>query len=475
MVVGCEIRIEDLRRVFLADLFGDLVLELVVVVEEVADEVEHLACADEVLARFVAAAAEVEDLEDVVLIFEERQDFGLVGLCPAGQEIIQFLRRDLHEDILGDVVEFCDVEQGAGGAHLLKGEREFVAVCVRVGHAPFLVVGVEDGQQVFADGERMVAELLVEVECEFRVLSLGELALVAVLVDLHQDGGVAVHRHFKAECCEQFVVDRQAGEPLFAADDVGHAHQVVVAGVREVVGRQAHRLDDDDILEVLRHGEFAADGILHVDLRRLFRIALGAQTDDGCFTGVEVRLHFFDRQVAALGEAAVDAGSELLRFLFRADSSDLLFGHEAGIRLAFCDELLGEAAVQRAAVALVVGTVIADLAFLGSAFVEVDPEIVQTVDDGFDCAFHKALVVGVLDAQQEQAAVLVGEALIDERTVQVAQMDEAGRARSKTGHRGACRKVAGGIHRLIVFRGLVDVREKQVCKFLIVHNVSPYV
>ena len=54
----------------------------------------------------------------------------------------------------------------------------------------------------------------------------------------------------------------------------------------------------------------------------------------------------------------------------------------------------------------------------------------------------------------------MGEAFIDESTVEVAEMDEARRTRTESRDLGALRQVARRIHRFDVGRRLRDIREK---------------
>lgn len=95
--------------------------------------------------------------------------------------------------------------------------------------------------------------------------------------------------------------------------------------------------------------------------------------------------------------------------------------------------------------------------------------MVEDADDGLHAALHRALEVGVLDAQEKDAAALVGQTLADDGAEQVAQMHKAGGAWRDAGDLCALRQAAGRVHRFDVRRGGGDIREKQVCKTLIIH------
>ena len=166
---------------------------------------------------------------------------------------------------------------------------------------------------------------------------------------------------------------------------------------------------------------------------------------------------------------AVDARVQFVRLLHGADVRDLLFAHEAGICLAFGDELLDERLVDAAAFALPIGAVSAGLAVRRRAFVEADAEIIQRVDQHGDGAFHFALVVRILDAQERYAAAAVGQTLVREGAVQVAQMDKTGGTGAHTGDHSTFRQIALGISCFQFFRRGRNVGEQQFRQLGIVH------
>ena len=68
-----------------------------------------------------------------------------------------------------------------------------------------------------------------------------------------------------------------------------------------------------------------------------------------------------------------------------------------------------------------------------------DPEPFQSLQDHLGRSFRAALAVGVLDAEQEFAAVVAGEQIIEQRGAGAADMQQPGRAGSEAGsNRHAC-------------------------------------
>ena len=98
-----------------------------------------------------------------------------------------------------------------------------------------IVIGVQQGQHVFGHRLGRVAHAGVVVQICTHV-SLGELLLVAVLVQTHDLGDVHILGSLEAQVVEELEVLGQGGEPLLTADDQIGAHEVIVHGVGEVVG-----------------------------------------------------------------------------------------------------------------------------------------------------------------------------------------------------------------------------------------------
>ena len=275
-------------------------------------------------------------------------------------------------------------------------------------------------------------------------------------------------RDAEAERAEQLQVYRQRCQPLLAADNDGRAHEMVIHGVGEVVGRDAVGLQQDLIDVVFRNGERALDQIAVFEF--VFNGAGGAEAQHPRLACGNGRLDILDGTVTPYGIFAVVAKVDLFGLLLGAHGSQLLLGTEAGVGITLQDELLGVDVVDRGALALAIGAVSAGIAVDGRALVKVDAIVLQRVDEHLHGARHLALGVRILHAEEQHAAGLVRHALGDKTLHKVAQMDKARGGGSHAGNDRALGKVAGGITRLKVFRRFRHVREEQGGKSFLIHN-----
>lgn len=97
------------------------------------------------------------------------------------------------------------------------------------------------------------------------------------------------------------------------------------------------------------------------------------------------------------------------------------------------------------------------------AFVKRQAKIPKCLQNQLYAAFYLALFVGILDAQEEHTAGLMRQALIYQRTIQVAQMHKTGRTRTHTSDLCALRQISFRIAGLDLLRCLGDVRKQQLC------------
>ena len=104
--------------------------------------------------------------------------------------------------------------------------------------------------------------------------------------------------------------------------------------------------------------------------------------------------------------------------------SDLLRRPVVVVRVSSVHQLLGELAIPRQAFRLEVGTEVASHA---GALVPVEPEPSHAVEDAVDHLGGRALDVGVLDAEDERAAVVPGEEPVEEGGAGAADVEVAGR------------------------------------------------
>ena len=260
---------------------------------------------------------------------------------------------------------------------------------------------------------------------------------------------------------------RQSSEPFLAAHNDGRAHQMIVHNVCKVIGRDAVRLEDNDVLIVLSDLHLALYEVLVTDL--VLDAALGTEADDIRRALGELCLDVLHRTVAPYGVFTVVAEVFLVLLLLSVRLGKLLLGAEAGIRHAALDERLDEGLVDLSALALAVGTVDAGLAVGGRALVERQTERLEGIDDHLHAAIDLTLAVGVLDAQIENALRLMRQTLVYERAVQIAEVHEARGARAHTGDLRAFGQVALRVARLDVLGRGIDMRKQSVRQKLVIH------
>ena len=168
---------------------------------------------------------------------------------------------------------------------------------------------------------------------------------------------------------------------------MGDLHHGVVDDGREVVRGRAIGAEDDKVVELLGvKGYLAVDGVVDDDVAAVLR-HLDAQ--DVGLAGLDAAAGLRGIKIAATALIALEGVLALLRGL--AVGVELLLGAEAGIGLALVPKLLGGLLVQVQALGLGVGAKVA--AHLG-ALVPIEAEPAQS---------------GVVDAQDERAAVCTGE------------------------------------------------------------------
>ncbi|CCH71629.1 hypothetical protein BN11_100019 [Nostocoides australiense Ben110] len=231
------------------------------------------------------------------------------------------------------------------------------------------------------------------------VLALGDLGLVLVAQQRH----VRELRGLQPEpAIEQQMLGR-GGDPLLAADDVRHLHLVVVHDDREVVGREPVGLEDhlvvgpgradlppDQVVELQRH----VVGDEHPHHGRL--------AETGQFAPLRLGL--------AVAEPVVSGGL-LVLLLLLTHLLQPLGRAPAVVGLALPEQLLDIRLVCREALGLPVGP---DRSADVGAFVPGQPQPVQGVEDLLLAVVAEAGAVGVLDPQDELAALLAREGEVEQ-------------------------------------------------------------
>ena len=242
----------------------------------------------------------------------------------------------------------------------------------------------------------------------------------------------------EAERLEELQVQRHGRDPLLAADDEVDPHQVVVDGVREVVGRQARagvgRLQDDHVVAVR----------LVLQLGRGWRRrsscappAAGREPGSGRRTGVPSSSSASTCRSAASRQSAqpaVVAGRDLGGLLPRGDVGELLLRREVDVRLALAQQLPRVGEVDLLALRLAVRAVAAVLARCDGGRSrrgrsEVGEGAVELLERALDLAGR----VGVLDPDDVDAAGVGGDVSGDHRR---RRCRRCARSRSATGRSG---------------------------------------
>ena len=384
---------------------------------------------------------------------------------------VDLVGRHAGDDIFGDVVELFHIEQRAGNAHLLCVKRKLIERRFGIGQPPILEIGVEERQQVFLDRRHTIPLPLVEIERQLRVLAFGELAFIAV-VQLHKLRRMDIFRHPPSHRCKKLNMDGQRGEPFLAAHHMRRAHEMVVDDMRKMVCRNAVRFEQHDILVVFRQLHRPLHKIRELDAPR--GIALAAKTQHKRLARRELPADLIKRHIAVNGPFAVVAEIFLVFRLLLADRRKLVLRAEAWICLTLLDKPFGIRLIDLCALPLSVRPVKAVVPIDGCSLVKRQLIIGKDLQNRLNRAGHLALLVGILDAQIEHAAALVGETLVRDRTEQVAQMHKAGRAGRHARHLCALGQHARRIARLNIGGRRVDAGEQQIGKCGIIHDSDSF-
>ena len=200
------------------------------------------------------------------------------------------------------------------------------------------------------------------------------------------------------------------GQPFLATDDVGDLHQVVVNDIGQVVGGHAVALEEHFVVEQTAvHGDIATNKVVDSDVnvvRELEAHHVGLAT-------VNAVLHFVGTEAEAVlhlltGGAVVLEGLLLCLVFFTLGVK--YFGLVEGVvGPAVGQQLLGILSVEGLAVTLSVGTVgAADM----DTLVKLYAQPIEGLNDVLLGTWHKARLVGVLNAEDHLAAILAGKKVV---------------------------------------------------------------
>jgi hypothetical protein len=279
------------------------------------------------------------------------------------------------------------------------------------------------------------------------LVELGELRVLEVLVELAlrqldaapglgDDREVREQRQRRAQSFEDEDLARRVGQVLLGADDVGDRHLDVVDDARQVieagaVGALDHMVGLRRPLAIDRAAHQivdAADAVArHLEPHRRGP-ALGFES---CPLGRGLGCPAAARDIGALrrlGLGALGLGFFGTRVVAVGNSRS--------------EELLDRRLIERQALGLVVGRVRpADL----GPFVPVDPQPTETVEDRGQRIGQIPLRVGVVDPQDELAAMAAGEEPVEQRRAHPADVQVTG-GRGGEANAGSCRRRSGEGH-----------------------------
>ena len=220
-------------------------------------------------------------------------------------------------------------------------------------------------------------------------------------------------RRLPAERRVELQVLRRGADPLLGAHDVADLHEVIVDDVREVVRREAVRLEQHLIVDLLvLERDLAAEAVLDDGLTFLRH----REANDVGLLRVHAPHRFVLRDATA---EAVVAGRFLLCALCSTQCLEPDLGAETRVRRALVDEDLRVLRIDRRALALAIRAVrTADVWPLVPR--QTDPR--QRAQDRVLRLLRGAGAVGVLDAQHELPTVLLRKHVVEERDVRRADM-----------------------------------------------------
>ena len=272
----------------------------------------------------------------------------------------------------------------------------------------------------------------------------------------------------KAQSLKQLNVEGQGGEPLIPPDHMGGAHQVVIHGVGKVVGGDAVGLQKHMVHVVFRNGQLSLYQIVKFEL--VLNGAGGAEPQHPGVARGQLRLNILHAPITPEGVGAVVAGGFLVGFLLFPHGGELFLGAEAGVGLAFHNQLFGVDMVDFRPLTLAVGAVGAVVSINGGALIKVDVVVLQGRNEHLHRAGNLPLGIGILHPEEQNAVCPVGHPLGDHALDQVAQVYKACGRGSHTGDHGALRQIALGEPCFQLLRRGGHIGKQKLSKCLIIHK-----
>ena len=240
-------------------------------------------------------------------------------------------------------------------------------------------------------------------------MALGELGAVGAVDQRH----MREHRRLPTQRAIEPGLTESVVEMIVAANDVGDFHVVVVDHHRKHVGGRAVGAQQHHVVEL---------GVVHrhLPLHRIrdHRLAVERRLEADHWIAPRRRLGWVAVAPAPVIKAGAPGGERL-----HAHRLELLGRAPAAIGEALGKQLRGDLGVTRRARELVHRLAVPE---------ELEPA--QAVEDRLHRRLGRPRAVGVLDAQDEPAAVMAGIEPVEQRRAGAADVEESGGRGGETGY-----------------------------------------
>ena len=239
--------------------------------------------------------------------------------------------------------------------------------------------------------------------------------------------GETWHRVLPAESFIEQDMERCAREPFFAADHVADLHEVVVHDIGEVVCRQfvgafvEHFVVQDTGVDF----HIPANEVVNVN----FHVWLYLEAHGVLRTVGDEAFGFFLPQCERIAHLHTCGGIVLEVTDFFALLLELFGRIEGDISLSFRQQLLHIFLINVATLALAIRPFISSEA---NAFIKVDAEPFEALEDIVLCSRNKAVGVGVFYTKNEFSSVLASKQIIIKSGTYATDMKRSCRTRRKT-------------------------------------------
>ncbi len=267
-------------------------------------------------------------------------------------------------------------------------------------------------QQVVEHRVRQYPHVAIGVDTQ-RAMAFRQFGAI-IAVDQRDMG---IDRFGPAHRLDQRQLPEGVVEMVITADQMGHAHVMIVDDDREHIGGRAIRAQQDEVVDL---------AILHRNIA-LHHVGDGHLAGGFGFQPDHERRAFRRFRRIAVAPAAVIAHRFFLCPLLFAHRGQLFRGRETFIGIAGSQQFMGDFRMAFGAFRL-------EHRFT----IPVEAQPVESFDDRVDRFLGRARLVGILDPQQRLAAVMAGKQPVEHRGPGTANMQKARGRRRKAGYNPVC-------------------------------------